>query len=345
MIRNDIASGRLSKDEKLPSKRSFAEHLGTSVITIEYAYRLLIDEGYIYAKERSGYYVSNLNGMPPSGERNSSKDEFENSETDFDADFEPEFDFPFSAYSKIVRKTLPEYGERLLMKPPHNGCAVLRNAISGYLLRYRGMSVPADRIVVGSGAEYLYGMIVQLLGRDIIYGLENPSYEKIEKVYEANGAVCRLLSMDRYGIDSNELINTNASVIHVTPFHSYPTGITAPAKKRFEYLSWAERTGGIVIEDDFASEFAVNSKPVETIYSMDKNDSVIYINTFSKTLAPSMRMGYMILPEHLSYEYEKKLGFYSSTVPVLDQYVLAEFINEGYFERHLNRTRRKLKNK
>ncbi len=254
MIRDDIASGRIAEGEKLPSKRSFAEHLGISVITVEYAYRLLSDEGYIYAKERSGYFVSNLGGMAPKTDNNG--DVFISEQTE---NIETETDFPFASFSKIVRKTLPEYGNKLLVKPPHNGCAELRNAISGYLMRYRGMTAPADRIVIGSGAEYLYGMIVQLLGRDIVYGLENPSYDKIKKVYEANGAVCHLLAMDNYGIATDELKRTIASVIHVTPFHSFPTGITAPAKKRFEYLSWAKNTGGLIIEDDFSSEFAVNS--------------------------------------------------------------------------------------
>ena len=205
------------------------------------------------------------------------------------------------------------------------------------------MKISPENIVIGSGAEYLYGMIVQLLGRDTVYGLESPSYEKIRLVYESNGAVCEMLRLDTWGIATESLNNTSAKVIHVTPYRSYPTGITAPASKRFEYLAWAKNTGGIIVEDDFSSEFAVNSKPVETIFSMDKNESVIYINTFSKSLTPSIRMGYMILPDRLNEEYEKKLGFYSCTVPVFDQYVLAEFINNGSFERHLNRRRRKLR--
>ena len=339
MIRNDISENKIKAGARLPSKRTFAEHLGVSVITIEYAYRLLTDEGYIYAKERSGYFVCSLDNLlqPVSGDISSAKSH------EYPENAEIDTDFPFPAYSKIMRQVLSNYGEKILSKSPHNGCLILRNAISEFLFRYRGMNTSPENIVIGSGAEYLYGMIVQLLGRDTVYGLESPSYEKIRLVYESNGAVCEMLPLDASGIATESLNKTKAKVIHVTPYRSYPTGITAPAKKRFEYLSWAKRTGGIIVEDDFSSEFAVNAKPVETIFSMDKNESVIYINTFSKSLTPSMRMGYMILPEKWAKEYEKKLGFYSCTVPVFDQYVLAEFINNGSFERHLNRMRRKLK--
>lgn len=336
LIRSDIAENRIKPGSKLPSKRTLAEHLGVSVITVESAYRLLADEGYIVSKERSGYFVCSPDNMmlPAVRKIQQHQDDGENPEIDAD--------FPFSTYSKIMRQVLSHYGETLLTKSPHNGCANLRHAISDFLARYRGMSVSPEQIVIGSGAEYLYGMIVQLLGRDTVYGLEDPSYEKIRLVYEANGAVCEMLPLDRWGIATGSLQKTNAQVIHVTPYRSYPTGITAPAAKRFEYLAWAKDNDGIIIEDDFSSEFAVNAKPVETIFSMDRTGRVIYVNTFSKSLTPSMRMGYMILPERLAAEYEKKLGFYSCTVPVIDQYVLAEFIANGSFERHLNRMRRKI---
>ena len=333
-IREDIAAGRLTAGERLPSKRTLATHNGVSVITVEYAYRLLADEGYIQSRERSGYFVCDLRQnaalpipMPP------------HIHPAAGAATDP--DFPFSTLCKIMRQVMTEYGETLLQKPPHNGCEVLRRAIADYLRRYRGMEVEPDRIIIGSGAEYLYMMIVQLLGRDRVYGIENPCYDKIRAVYTACGATCEPLDMDACGIASKQLAVTRADVLHVTPYHSYPTGVTAPAAKRFEYLDWAKRTGGILIEDDFDSEFAPAGRPVETLYSMDTDDRVVYLNTFSKTLAPSMRMGYMVLPARLTEEYATRLGFYSSTVPVFDQYVLAEFINGGYFERRLNRLRRR----
>ena len=244
-----------------------------------------------------------------------------------------------------MREVIADCGTKLLEKPPHYGCAELRNAIADYLLRYRGMLAQPDCIVVGSGAEYLYGLIVQLLGRERIYGLEDPGYEKVRQVYAANGAVCELLPMSDDGIDAGALAQARASVLHITPFHSFPTGITTSAAKRSEYLAWAAARGAILVEDDFDSEFSENKKPLQTLYSMDRRGCVIYVNTFSHSLAPSMRMGYMVLPESLMALYREKLGFYSCSVPLFDQYVLARFISQGYFERHLNRLRRQNKNK
>lgn len=334
-IKADIIAGRLKAQTRLPSKRAFAAHNGVSVITVENAYRLLADEGYIVSRERSGYFVCDLNMPPAAPEPLAPPAVLPPSGADADPDF------PFATLCKIMRQVISRYGEALLVKPPHNGCAVLRTAIADFLRRYRGMALDPGRIVIGSGAEYLYMMIVQLLGRERVYGIESPSYDKIRAAYEACGARCELLGMDSCGIASEHLAQTAASVLHVTPYHSFPTGITAPIAKRLEYLGWAERVGGVVIEDDFDSEFAPAGKPVETLFSLDKSGCVIYLNTFSKTLAPSMRMGYMVLPEVLADAYADRLGFYSSSVPVFDQYVLAEFINGGYFERRLGRLRRR----
>lgn len=207
------------------------------------------------------------------------------------------------------------------------------------------MLAQPDCIVIGSGAEYLYGLIVQLLGRERVYGLEDPGYEKVRQVYAANGAVCELLPMGEDGIRAGALQNARASVLHITPFHSFPTGITTSAAKRSDYLSWAAERNAILIEDDFDSEFSENKKPLQTLYSMDRRGCVIYVNTFSHSLAPSMRMGYMVLPERLMEQYRQTLGFYSCSVPLFDQYVLARFISQGYFERHLNRLRRQNKGK
>lgn len=366
-IKEDIRNNIIGAGERLPSKRALAEHLGVSVLTIASSYQMLIDEGYVYSRERSGYFVcapeemaSVSLGLPNISKRQGAESAAGPAvQIGADEKAEPEkntaniltngpqgnIGFQFAEYSKIMRRVISKYGSELLIKSPPLGCEILRKAISDYLLRYRGMSVPYSRIIIGSGSEYFYGMTVLLLGRDKIYGLENPSYEKIRAVYEANGARCDMLDMDLNGILTSELMRTKANVLHVTPFNSYPTGATANASKRYEYLAWARRVGSVIVEDDIDSEFAVGIKPVETIYSMDNDGLVIYLNTFSKSIAPSMRMGYMILPESLERLYIEKLGFYSCTVPVYDQYVLAEFISGGYFERHLNRTRRRLRQK
>lgn len=333
-LKKDIISGKRALGDKLPSKRVLAERIGVSVITVDAAYRLLIDEGYVYSKERSGFFVGGTTGERVDKSRAAALLPSTNA---------VEVDFRFSSLSKIMRKVITEYDRALLIKPPAFGCVELRKAISGYLYRYRGMDVDYENIIIGSGSEYFYGMIVALLGRNRIYGLEYPSYEKISKVIETSGAKCEFLKMGDNGILGEELKKSKATVLHITPFNSYPTGITADYLKRLEYIEWAKNKNGYIVEDDIDSEFAVGAKPVETVYSLDGGKRVIYLNTFSRSIAPSMRMGYMVLPNGLLKEYKDRLGFYSCTVPAFDQYVMAEFIDGGLFERHLNRIRRKLK--
>ena len=359
-IKKEILGGTIRSGEKLPSKRSLAEHLGISAVTVETAYGMLQDEGYISPRDRSGFYVNPLrlpakpemeSGertetpgggklIPPGEEQSPRRIAAQTGET-----VAPVEDFPYTSLLRIVREVLNDYRDRLLLRPPNAGCMELRSAIAVHLNRYRGMQVRPEQVIVGSGSEYLYGLIAQLFGGETVFGLEEQSYEKIRLVYAAHGVALELLPMDRYGISAGGLRDTRAGVLHVTPYHSYPTGITAPAAKRYEYISWAAERGAWLVEDDFESEFSVPRKPLETLYSMDRNSSVIYLNTFTKSLAPSMRAGYMVLPERLLPRYREKLGFYSCTVPSLDQYVLAEYISRGYFEKRLNHIRRKLRQK
>ncbi len=337
ILKNKIIDGEFKAGEKLPSKRLMADKTGYSIITVEKAYSMLADEEYIISKERSGYFVCRIDAF--STVQNVVKNvQLEYIKDDLDATQE----FEYSVWFRTIRKVISENGERLFVKSPNKGCAVLRNAIADYLLHYRGMIAPPERIIIGSGSEQLYEMVVQILGKNKIYGIEDPSYAQIEAVYCGAGAgICRM-KMGNDGITEKALKNSNVDVLHVTPFQSYPSGVTASASKRFEYLKWAERDRYIV-EDDFNSEFFMPGQPIDSLYSLDSGNKVIYINTFSKSLSPSMRMGYMILPEVLIDEYDRKRGMFSCSVPVLDQYILAEFISSGNFERHLNRMRRKMK--
>lgn len=353
-IKEDILSGTLKKNEKLPSKRSLAEHLGVSLITVETAYQMLKDEGYIESRERSGYYVTELkllrkklnsDTVLEEGHRKQLKlldvkRNYESLNESKAAIAEEKKLFPESVYFKTVRSVLTEYAGELLEKSPNEGCAILRNAIAKYLLRYRGIFAQPEQIIIGSGAEHLYNNVVRMFGNHRIYGLENPSYEQIRRVYEGMGAECEMLKMGKVGILSTELENSKADILHVTPFHSYPSGVTATVRKRQEYLEWAKKREAIIVEDDFDSEFFMPGKPIDTLYMLDDSQSVIYMNTFSKSLSPSIRIGYMILPEKYVEVYREKMGDFSCTVPVLDQYVLAEFIDKGHFEQHLNRVRR-----
>ena len=212
-LREDILSGEIPRGLRLPSKRLLAEELEVSVITVEHAYALLVDEGYAEARPRSGYYAAfggAAAGSPPPRA----------SLADMSAAHRAPEDFPFSSLARTMRSVLSEYDRRILDKSPNRGCRELREALCAWLRRSRGLELSPEQIVVGSGAEYLYGLVVQLLGRERVYALEDPCYEKIRRVYEANGARCEALRMGPDGIESAALQASAARVLHVTPFHS-----------------------------------------------------------------------------------------------------------------------------
>ena len=337
-IREDIVNDILRFDSKLPSIRALAEELGISTVTVEHAYALLSDEGYVESRERSGYVVS---FRKADGFASTAKTTHKYHPATETKHAYP--DFPLSVLSKTMRRVLTEHGDLLLEKSPNNGCAELREAIRQYLTRNRGISVDTEQIIIGSGSEYLYEHIIMMLGRSHTYGIESPSYKKIEEIYHASEVSYELLPLSHDGIDSVSLSKTTASVIHTTPYRSFPTGVSATASKLHEYVRWANQKNRYIIEDDFESEFSVSTKPTDTLFALSNNDNVIYLNTFSKTISPSLRIGYMVLPKHLVKTYEEKLGFYSCTVPTFMQYVLTELIDNGDFERHINRVRRYLR--
>lgn len=332
-LRDAIVAGAYGYGTRLPSKRETARETGASLVTVEHAYAILCEEGYAEPRERSGYFVcyretdaapvralADVPRVKPNRHRHP-------------------VDFPFSVLTRTVRGVLTRYGERLLIKSPNRGTSELREAIARYLVRARGFRVNPGQIVVGSGAEYLYGLIAQMFRGEAI-AVEDPSYAQIREVYRAHGVATMPLRLGPSGIASDDLAATRAAILHVTPYRSFPSGVTTDASKRHEYVRWAERREGLLIEDDFESEFAATEKGAETLYAMDGGKRVIYLNTFSKTIAPSLRIGYMILPKPLMKLYAERVGFYSCTVPVLDQYFLADYLESGAFERHLNRQRR-----
>lgn len=336
-LREDIVHKTYSYGAKMPSKRLLAAECGVSVSTTEHVYSILCDEGYIEARERSGYFVIYKEA-----------DFWSVSEPVLSTEEHPmkhhpvtESEFPFSVLAKTMRKVLLEYGENILVKSPNMGCQELQTAICSYLARSSGILVKPEQIVIGAGAEYLYNIIIQLVGNDKVFAIEEPCYEKIQKVYQSCGVVYESLTLGKDGIVTKDLERTNATVLHVTPFHSYPSNISASASKKNEYIRWAEKKNGIIIEDNFDSELTISKKTEETLFSMAPDGRVIYLNTFSKTIAPSMRVGYMVLPERLVEKYEKKLSFYSCTVPIFEQYVITELLNRGDFERQISRMRRK----
>ncbi|MBQ1930848.1 MAG: PLP-dependent aminotransferase family protein [Lachnospiraceae bacterium] len=347
-LRQDIMDGVFAYGTKLPSKRLLAEETGVSVITVEHAYAILADEGYIEARPRSGYFaiyragdfLSGGEHFPAAKQSAASSGTMISSGIPTSTGNSVDTPFPFSVLARTMRKVLTDYGQEILSPSPNHGCPQLRGAIASYLARSHGIQVQAEQIIIGSGAEYLYTLIAQLLGQGHIFALEDPSYAKIQRVYEASGVQCDPLALGSDGILTSELERTQATILHVTPFNSYPSGITASASKRREYLLWASRRSGYIIEDNYDSELTVSRKKEDPLFSLAGANRVLYLNTFSRTIAPSIRVGYMLLPQSLMDPFEERLGFYSCTVPLFEQYVLAELLNSGDFERHINRVRR-----
>ena len=329
-LKEALVSGAYPPGSRLPSKRALAAELGISVITVEHALALLADEGWVEPRERSGVYALPHGGVAPA---RAALEEMSLPQS------VPK-DFPFNALARIMRRTLADKGERILAKSPPLGTIELRGAIRRYLARSRGLDVDEGRILIGSGAEALYALLVQLLRRGTLFAVEDPSWEKIRLVYEHNGARCVSLPMGPDGIDGAALSACAAGALHVTPYRSYPSGISASAAKRAAYAAWAEARGTWLIEDDYNSELASPRGRIETLAAL-LPERTLYLSTFSKTIAPSFRTGYLVLPAPLMAEYRERLGFYSCSVPVYDQYVLAEFIDSGELERSLSRRRRK----
>ena len=334
-IREEILSGIRPYGSRLPSRRVLARDRGVSAVTVDHSYELLCEEGYAESRPKSGYFVTYREedgfSLPvrlpraaaPSPVLPGSRDSF-----------------PFPTLARVMRRVLTDYGERILIRPPNTGCPELREALCRYLARNRGIRVQSDQLVIGAGAEYLYGLVVELLGPRRTYGIEAPSYKKIEQVYRARGVRLDFCSLGQDGIMTEALRSTPASVLHITPFRSFPSGVTASASKRREYLRWVSAPDRYLVEDDYESEFSLLRKPEETLFAMSKGRNVLYLNTFSRTVSPSLRVGYMVIPRDLLPAFELRLGFYSCTVPAFEQYVLTELLNSGDFERHINRIRR-----
>lgn len=341
-IKYDILSGRMSEGEKLPSKRALAEQQQVSVITVENAYSQLIAEGYVRAAERSGCYVQysgdavELPKTEPPYENAAAAPDERTLET-------LPGTFPFSVWTRLMRSVILEKGTALLRPVQNGGAEELRRAISGYLYRARGFYQPPERIIVGAGTEYLYNLLIQLLGREKRYGIEDPGYEKLPKIYALNGVGCEYISLDGSGMKASELYEKGVDVAHISPAHHYPTGIVMPISRRREIMRWAEGGERFIIEDDYDSEFRWSGKPLPTMFGSDTTGRVIYVNTFSQTIAPSVRISYMCLSEKLCGLWREKLGFYACPVPAFEQYTLARFISEGCFERHINRTKKRFR--
>ncbi len=343
-IRKALEIGEIVAEERLPSKRELASHLKISIVTVENAYSQLTAEGYIRSKPGSGFYaekiqprlISDAAEIPQVG----SEPQKKKYKYDFGTNRADTAFFPFSSWAKLSREVLSSKNEDLLNTCSPFGTLELRTQIASHLKNFRGMSINPNQIVVGAGSEYLTGLIIQLLGREKVYGLENPGYGKIHRIFSHNCEKIVSIPMDEFGADVRRVFK-NADIFHIAPSHHFPLGTVMPMSRRQEILNMLYSSDEkYLIEDDYDCEFRFSGKPIPTLQSMDIKGKVIYVNTFTKTLAPSMRISYMVLPPHLVEKYKDTLGFYACTVPVFEQFTLAEFIKQGFFDRHISRMKK-----
>lgn len=352
-IRQEIQSGSLPFKTKLPSTRLLATHLQVSRNTVDMAYGQLMDEGYIESSPKRGYFVCDIeNMMPPASndilpcEHHSTKHHAIKSFvfSPYGVDLE---NFPFSTWRKIAKDIF--YDERnfaLFEAGNPQGDEDFREAIAGYLHQSRGVRCRADQIIVGAGTDYLLILLSQLLGETAVYAVEDPSYKQAINIFSCLGKKIYPVPLDYNGMSIHHLNLSDATAAYVMPSHHFPLGNIMPIKRRLELLSWAAaEKNRYIIEDDYDSEFRYKGKPVPSLQGIDTHEKVIYLGTFSKAVAPSIRMSYMVLPKPLISLYKKKLSFYSSTVARTEQKQMCEFIRRGHFERHLNRMRNIYKSK
>lgn len=350
-IRDDITSGAIGAGDRLPSKRAFAQHLGVSVVTVEAAYAQLVAEGYVKARPRSGYFAVALQSTGEAKPRlrvPAPKPQKDGPSIAVAVDLTGNEDAgAASLWSRALRRTLAEESEHEVFLPtPAAGSCRLRQALADYLQQSRGMEVDPGRIVVGAGAQVLDNMLVQLLGREAAYAVEDPGYPRLKRLYEANG-VRRVVQvpLDGEGVRTDALSASDADVLHIMPSHQFPTGRVTSISRRYELLGWAS-AGTLgrrrwIIEDDFDCEFRLAGRPVPPLAAIDAEGRVVYTNTFSKGLGSGIRLAYMVLPEELADRFAGELGFYSSTVSSVQQMTLARLLESGDYERHVNRMRKR----
>ena len=350
-IKREIQEGRIASGEKLPSTRALCRHLEVSRSTVEMAYEQLLSEGYIEARACRGYYAARLDGLYQLTELDPVKSEKKNFDhKKYDYDFTPNGvdlkSFPYNIWRRLSRECLIDDRAELFRLGDPRGEYGLRNAICSYLHQARGVNCTPEQIIVGAGSDYLLMLLAAVMGQGHRVALENPTYRQAYRLFENLAYEVRTVDLDEKGMRVDELEKTGADIAFVMPSHQYPLGVVMPLGRRMELLKWAnEEKNRYIIEDDYDSEFRYKGKPIPALQGYDACGKVIYVGTFSKSIAPSIRMSYMVLPEPLLHRYEKRCSFISSTVSKVDQLILQKFIEEGYFERHLNKTRALYKNR
>ena len=345
-IKDDIKKGRIQSGEKLPSTRALSAHLEVSRSTVELAYEQLLSEGYIEAQPYRGYFVCQIDGLfQIDAQENNKRENNEQREQKYRYDFTPSGvdlkSFPYNIWRKLSRECLVDDKAELFRLGCPQGEYGLRNAICSYLHQARGVNCTPEQIIVGAGNDYLLMLLGMILGGEHKIALENPTYKQAYRLFKNLSYEVCTVDMDDKGMRVDELRKSDADIAFVMPSHQYPLGIVMPIKRRMELLKWAqEKEERFIIEDDYDSEFRYRGKPVPSLQASDAAGKVIYMGTFSKSIAPAIRVGYMVLPEALLERYRQKCACFSCTVSRVDQAVLEQFLDSGAFERHLNRMRK-----
>lgn len=343
-IKAEIQSGRIPCGEKLPSTRALSRHLEISRSTVEMAYEQLLSEGYIEAVPYRGYYAAQIQELchlkkvkpaaeNPAGEVRKYRYDFTPNGVDLKS-------FPYNVWRKLSKNILIDDRTELFRSGDSKGEYGFRNAVCNYLYQARGVECSPEQIIIGAGNDYMLMLLAAVLGKNHKLAFEDPTYMQAYRLFSCLSYRTVPVGMDKYGMKVDELSETDADIAYVTPSHQYPTGIVMPIKRRQELLGWADaREGRYIIEDDYDSEFRYKGKPIPALQGYDVHDKVIYLGTFSKSIAPAIRLSYMVLPQPLLEKYEKNNRFIHSTVSKVDQMIVQQFLEEGYFERHLNKTR------
>ena len=344
-IRSEIRDGHIASGEKLPSTRALSRCLDVSRSTVELAYEQLLSEGYIEAQPCRGYFAAQIDGLYQIRSQccSTRKNDARVKET-YIYDFTPNGvdlkSFPYNVWRKLSRECLVDDRAELFRLGCPQGEWGLRNAISSYLHQARGVNCTPEQIIIGAGNDYLLMLLCAVIGTQHRVALENPTYRQAYRLFENLSCEVCTVDMDARGMRVDKLETSGADIAFVMPSHQYPLGTVMPIKRRMELLGWAGRIEGrYIIEDDYDSEFRYKGKPIPALQGYDGKGRVIYIGTFSKSIAPAIRMSYMVLPETLCRMYEERCGFISSTVSKVDQLILQRFIEDGYYERHLNKMR------
>ncbi len=344
-IRRDITNGKLPIGMKLPSKRKLGDFLNISQTTIEFAYAQLTAEGFISSKPRKGYYVQAIEELAYVQPVELAAKSIRRKKEDVSIDFSPgKIDtesFPFTQWRKYAKDVIDESSQNLLLLGHPHGDSQLRQEIARYLYHSRGVDCTPEQVIIGSGTEQLMPLVIRILGKQATYAIEDPGYPLTHHVFYHNDRKAIPIAVDEEGMDVRALQRSGATVAYVTPSHQFPTGTVLSAARRTALLNWASaQDEHFIIEDDYDSEFRYTGRPIPSLQGMGKGGNVIYLSTFSKSLMPSLRIAYMVLPPVLLDRYEKAFIHYAATVPRLDQHILARFMADGHFSRHLNRMRK-----